>query len=221
MAIDYINKSFESTSTAATKTTAMGISAKAGSLIVLFVGGQASGTLSLSSVSDTKGGSWQIVNNSGSTMTAIAWKRTSVAMTTSDTITRVLNKSGGSIWMSCHVFEKAGSTAIDTQVQSGTSAAAYLTPNVSGSDWLALSMAYWTSSTQMTTTEVDSSVNRDDSGSTGSPYAECWSKNGTGSSVQIGATTAAFKYRKMAAITLPFLAMPGSGGRGTQSFFSQ
>lgn len=220
MAIDYINKSFESTSTAATKTTAMGISAKAGSLIVLFVGGQASGTLSLSSVSDTKGGSWQIVNNSGSTLVAIAWKRTSVAMTTSDTITRVLSKTASASWMSCHVFEKAGSTLIDTQSSNATTTGVYLTPNVTGSDWLALSMAYWPSSAQMTTTEVDSSLSRDDSGAA-NPYSECWSKNGTTGSVQIGATIASSKYRRMIGITLPFQAMPGSGGRGTQSFFSQ
>lgn len=221
MAIDYINKSFESTSTAATKTTAMGISAKAGSLIVLFVGGQASGTLSLSSVSDTKGGAWNIVNNSGSTMVAIAWKRTSVAMTPSDTITRVLNKSGGSIWMSCHVFEKAGSTLIDYVSSNATSTQAYVTPTVTGSDWLALSIAYFPSSASMTTTDVDSSVSRDDSGAA-NPYSEVWSCNGTsGTSTRIGATIASSKYRRMIGITLPFQAMPGSGGRGTQSFFSQ
>ena len=220
MAIDYINKAFESTNTTATKTTAMGISAKAGSLIVLFVGGQASGTLSLSSVSDTKGGAWQIVNNSGSTLVAIAWKRTSVAMTTSDTITRVLSKTASASWMSCHVFEKAGSTLIDTQSSNATTTGVYLTPNVTESNWLALAMAYWPSSAQMTTTEVDSSLSRDDSGAA-NPYSECWSKNGTTGSVQIGATIASSKYRRMIGITLPFQAMPGSGGRGTQSFFSQ
>lgn len=207
MAITDAGKLFETTSLLKTQTIAVGAACKAGSLVVIFIGGEKSGTLGVSSISDSRGNTWQIVQNPGSTMVAILISRLSVALASTDTVTMTLTLTPGVCWKSAHNFENADDAIYDSDTNAGTSAGAHGTVAVTGSDWLALGMAYWPSDALMTTTELDSSVSQDTGGST-DWSVECWSCNGTsGTSTRIGATTAAFKYRKVIGISLLFRAM--------------
>ena len=216
MAIPDAGKLFESTSTNYQVIHSVSFGIKAGSLIVLFIGGESTGTLDVAAVTDTKGNVWRLARNPGSTMVAIAWTRTKVAMTTADKIQVTLNKNAGACWRSCHVFEGASADALDTQTSNATTTQAYVTVDVAGSDWLAVGMSYFPSSAQMTTTEVDSSLSQDDSGSA-APYAECWSCNGSGgSSTRIGATIATAKYRR--AVGVSFGSDPLGSARQNPNF---
>lgn len=208
MAITDAGKLFETTSLQKEHLITLGATpCKAGSVVVIFISAEASGSIGVSSVVDSKGNTWEIEQNPGGTMVAMVWSRLSVPLVSLNTITITLSKVPSSCWKSGHNFEGADSVPIDVQTGSGTSTQAYTTVAVTGSDWLALGMAFFPSDAQMTTTEVDSSTSQDDSGSA-EPYAECWSFNGTtGTSTRIGATIATAKYRKVIGISLPFRAL--------------
>lgn len=217
MAMNDLGKLFETSSLSKVQSIALGAAVKANTLIAVFIAGESGGTLSVSSVTDSKGNAYTVYQDNGSTLAAIAIARVATALTTSDTITVTMNRTPTVCWKSGHNFDNASKTPIDTQLGAGTTTAAYKTVDVSGSDWLALGVAYWSSDALPTTTELDSSISQDNID--GSSYsAECWSCNGTsGTSTRIGATTASALFRRFVGISLPF--QSSSTGRQVASIF--
>jgi hypothetical protein len=217
MAITDAGKMFESTSEVRVLAVAAGLACKAGSTVVIFLGGVKAGTLGVESVVDSVGNGYKILQLAGNPCVAIAWSRLSVALASTSTITITWNTVPGSPWISAHNFEGAGATEYDAKGSAATSTQAYVTMDVTGSDWLALGIAYFPADVQMTTTEVDSSISQDDSGAA-QPYSECWSRNGTtGTTTRIGATIATAKYRKVMGITL--LAQPLNTAKAVGGIF--
>jgi hypothetical protein len=217
MAMNDLGKLFETSSASRVQSIALGAAVKANTLIAVFMGGEAGSTLSVSNVTDSKGNVYQTVQSHSATLAAIAWTRTKVAMTTSDTITVTLNRTPTVFWKSAHNFENADSTPLDTQTLVGTSTAAYVTVDVSGSDWLALGVSYWSRDALPTTTELDSCVSQDNVNG-GSYSAECWSYNGTtGTTTRIGATTVSSLFHRTVGISLPF--QSSSTGRQVSGIF--
>lgn len=207
MAISYINKLFENMTPAKTVTVALGFSCKAGSTLIMAVCGEAGSSLTVNSVTDSAGNTWEIEQQSNSgTLVALAWTRTAVALTTSDTVTVGLNQTPGNIWRSCHNFEGASVTADDIQTSWATSTDAFVTVNVTGSDWLAVGAVIFPSDTSLTTTEVDSSLSRDTRDTPA--YCEIWSRNGTvAGTTRIGATISSAKTRRVIGVSFPAQAL--------------
>lgn len=190
MAITDAGKLFESTNTNIAVSLSLGQAVKAGSLLVMALGGQRSGAnLDVSSISDTKGNTWDWKTFASSyRMAGVAWCRTPVAMSTSDKITLRWNGTPSYCWKSCHAFEGAAGTPTEEESRSGQSTTASVTLDVTGSDWLTVASVIFPYDYGVSSTPLNSSTSQDNNGNTTSaPWCECVSRNGTsGSTHTIG-----------------------------------
>lgn len=217
MAITYGAKLFETESTAKGHTPALTSAVKAGSLICIALTGKRSGAyLNLSSITDSRGNvwDWRIFQSQIRTC-AVAWTRTSAAMSIGDGISINWNATPTYAWKSAHSFEGASGTPIDQATASGTGTSASASVSVSGSDWLTFAAVMLADATSGGLTPLNSGLSRDDNGHSGTtPWAECFSRNGTsGSSYVAGATLPASQQWAVCAVSFPFLAMPASPAR--------
>lgn len=214
MAINYGAALFESEVTTKSTTHTLGAAVKAGALICIALAGKRSGAyLGVSSITDSKGNVWQWeMGRSQFRACGVAWTRTSSAMSTSDTITVNWDGTPYYAWKSAHSFEGASASYIDKDHDFQTSSSASVSLTVSGSDWLTFSCVILPSATSGGLTGLSSSISRDDNGHSGTtPWAECFSRNGTtGSSSSAGATLPSSQQWAVAAVSFPFLAMPAS-----------
>ena len=217
MAISYGAALFESEVTTKTTAHTLGAAVKAGALICIAITGKRSGTnLNVSSISDTKGNTWDWkIFQSQYRAACVAWTRTSTAMSTSDSITVSFNGTPTYAWKSAHSFEGADGTPISEVTGSGSSSTASVALTVSGSDWLSFSVVILPDETSGSLTPLNSGTSRDDNGHSGTtPWAECFSRNGTsGTSYTAGATLPSSQQWACCGVTFPYLAMPSSPAR--------
>ena len=211
MAIAYGNKLFESENTNIAVSQLLGANVAAGSLICIALAGKRSGSsLNVASISDTKGNVWDW-KFYASTYRAVgvAWCRTSVAMTTADRITVTWNGTPTYCWKSAHSFTGASGTPDDEKTASGTGSTASATLDVTGSDWLTFSAIMLPDDYGVTATPLNSSTSRDTNAhSSSSPWAECFSRNGTsGSTHTTGASFVASLQYAIAAVSFPYEAL--------------
>jgi hypothetical protein len=207
MAITYGAKLFESESTNVAVSHLLGSSVAAGSLICIALAGKRSSSLlNVASAFDTKGNTWDW-KFYGSTYRAVgvAWCRTSVAMTTSDRITIQWNGTPTYAWKSAHSFIGASGTPDEETFASGTGSTASVTLDVTGSDWLTFAAIMLPDDFGVTATPLNSALSRDDNGhASSSPWAECFSRNGTvGSTHTIGASFVASLQYAIAGVSFP------------------
>lgn len=224
MAIPDAGKQFEvEYVTTDPKTMSFTSAIKAGSLVVVFMGGKRSGAAqSVTNVTDSKGNTYQVIQNPSTTQfAAIAWTRTDQPLGTSDTITVNLAGAPSYAWLSCHVFEGASKTPTDTEVATGFDDVISRPLSVTGSDWLTLAVIMLPNDFGVTATPLNSSVSQDDNArASSSPWIECFSRNGTtGSTHTIGASIAVDVTYTICAVSFPFQALPAGRGSATILFF--
>lgn len=213
MAIAYLNKLFESTTNSDPTTVVLTNAVPADSLILMAITAKRSGASpSIVSITDSQGNTWDWTRLSTSTsMVAVAWCRTPVAMSTSDTVTVDFNGALTDKWVSGHAFDNASGTPTDEQVDAASSSLTpQLTLAVTGSDWLTFAAFYLINvSGGYTFTPVNSSLSRD---TTTLDQAECFSRNGTtGTTHTIGATLAYYATWLGAGVSFPFEGTSTSG----------
>lgn len=220
MAITYIGKLFESSSTSDPRTHTVGLACKAGSLVCIAVAGKRSGaSLNVAGVpTDSKGNKWHYATSPSSTAFAgVLYCRLTNPLSTSDTITIDWNGTPSMLWASAHNFEGAGGTPTDYDSSSGTSTTWGSTVNVTGSDWLTFGTLILPNEYAVSDTPINSSIERDDNNATTvAPWCACFSRNGTTGSTHTIGSSGASVYYKMFGISFPYLAMP-AGGRMTGS----
>lgn len=193
MAITYGAKLFESESTNSAVSNTIGNGVPAGALICVALAGKRSGaSLNVSSIRDTKGNTWDWkFFPSTYRAVGVAWCRTAVAMTAgADQVLIQWNGSATYAWKSAHSFLGAGRSPVEEATASGTGPSASVNLDVSGSDWLTFATIMLPDDYGVTATPLNSSLSRDNNGNaTSSPWAECFSRNGsTGTSHTIGAS---------------------------------
>lgn len=219
MAINYGAKLFESTSTQRTVAHTLGSVVKAGSLICIALAGKRSGAyLNVSSIRDSKGNTWEWETaQSEYRACGVAWTRTSVAMTTADTITVTWNGTPSYAWKSAHSFEGASAAETEKDHAFGSSSTASITLDVTGSDWLTFAVVMAPYADAPSLTPLNSSTSRDTNGASSRPWAECFSRNGTsGSTHTAGASGVTGGSWAITGVSFPYLAMPVSAS--TRSF---
>jgi hypothetical protein len=88
---------------------------------------------------------------------------------------------------------------------SGTGSTASVTLDVTGSDWLTFAAIMLPDDFGVTATPLNSALSRDDNGhASSSPWAECFSRNGTvGSTHTIGASFVASLQYAIAGVSFP------------------
>ena len=218
MAITDAGKLFESQSTARVATHTLGQAVKAGSLIVIGLGGVRNGSiLNLASISDTRGNAWQWEMFSSSYRAAgIAWCRTQAPMTTGDRITVTWNGTPSYAWKSGHAFEGASANPTDRDTRNGSSSSPSVSLGVSGSDWLTVACMCLPYEYAVSATPLNSSTSQDDNGATSSaPWIELFSRNGTsGSTHTIGGSIGISVPYAIAGVSFPFEAMPAGKAVG-------
>ena len=196
---------------------------KAGSLVVVYLGGRRSAAaLAISQITDSKGNVYQYKEVRSTTrFAAIAWTRTDQPIGTSDYIDVDLSGGPGYAWASCHVFEGASETPTDTDSASGTSSTISRTLTVAGSDWLTVAVIMLPNEYGVTLTPLNSSISQDDNANaSSSPWIEAFSRNGTtGSTHTTGATAVASVVYSIVAVSFPFQALPGGRGSATVLWF--
>lgn len=223
MAINDAGKQFETEwSGTDPKTFALTAPVKSGGVIVLFMGGvRNAASLSVTSVKDTKGNVYQVRQVASTTrFCAIAWARTDQPMGTADSVTVDFSGGPSDCWVSGHVFEGADPTAIQTIAGNGNSTTVGATLQVTGSDWLTLSVVCLPYDAGVTITPANSSISQDDNGHASTPpWIECFSRNGTtGTSHTCGGTVSSAVQYAAVGVSLPALALP-SGARTSQAVF--
>jgi hypothetical protein len=214
MAINYLGKVAESTTTGDPKTVTSTLAIPSGSLIILALSARRSGAPpGVTSVTDTKGHVYTKSTIAGSTTLAgLAWTRTTVPMTTSDQITVDWNGTLTVSWVSIHAFDNAAGSAHDTYANAHFDATPQATLDVSGSDWLTFATFYFPNGAP-TVTPVNSSLSRD----TGS-NSECFSRNGTaGTTHDIGGTTASSNTHYYSAASFLFESSGSGNPRGQKT----
>lgn len=213
MAINYLAQLVESTSLTNPGVVALTSGCPAGSLVVVALTCKRSGAVgNVNSVVDSTGNVYTLVEGGWTSngRPVIAYVRTSVALTTSHTITVTWNGALTDAWISAHAFDNAAGTAHDTSVNQATSAAFQVVVDVTGSDWLTFGVFYCpTVSSDPVVTPVNSSLSRDE---TTDYFAECFSRNGTtGTTHTIGGTVSVG--RAWTGVAASFL-FESSGGQG-------
>lgn len=207
MAINYGAKLFESENTNISVSLALDSSVKAGSLICIALAGKRSGSsLNVSTITDTKGNAWDWKFYASTYRgVGVAWCRTPVAMTTSDRITVRWNGTPTYCWKSAHSFEGASGTPDEEATAAGTGSTASVTLDVTGSDWLTFATIMLPNDYGVTATPLNSSTSRDTNGHAGSsPWAECFSRNGTTGSTHVaGASFTASLQYAIAGVSFP------------------
>jgi hypothetical protein len=214
MAINYLGKVAESTTTGDPKTVTSLLAMPAGTLIILALTARRSGSPpGVTSVTDTKGHVYTKSTIAGSiALAGLAWTRTTVPMTTSDQITVDWNGTLTVSWVSIHAFDNAAGAATDTDANAEFSATPSALLNVSGSDWLTFATFYFPNGAP-TVTPINSSVSRD----TGS-NSECFSRNGTvGTTHDIGGTTASSSSHYWSAASFAFQSSGSGNPRGQKT----
>jgi len=212
MAITDAGKLFESEATSRAISLALGQTVKAGSLLLMALGGQRSGAdLDVASITDTKGNAWDWKTLPSSyRMAGVAWCRTPVAMTTSDRVTVTWNGTPSYCWKSCHAFEGAAGTPTDEETRSGYATSASVTLNVTGSDWLTFASLTFPYDYGVSSTPLNSSTSQDDNGNTtAAPWCECVSRNGTTGSthtIGLGSLATSLTYA-MVGVSFPYEAL--------------
>jgi hypothetical protein len=217
MAINYGAKLFESEVTTKTTNHFLTAAVKAGSLICIALVGKRSGAyLNIASIYDFFGNiwDWRIFQSQFRTA-AVAWTRTSAAMPAGSGIGITWNGTPTYAWKSAHSFEGASGTPTDEQTGNGSGSSAAVSLSVAGSDWLTFGVVMLPDATSGGLTPLKSGISRDDNGHSGTtPWAECFSRNGTsGSSHTIGASLPSAQQWGFAGVSFPFLAMPASPAR--------
>jgi hypothetical protein len=217
MAIPYIGKLFESSSTADPREHTVGIDCKAGSLVCIALGGKRSGTaLDLAAnPTDSKGNEWHRVTAPSATQFAgVAYSRLTNPLQTGDTITLDWNGTPSKMWASAHNFEGAADTPTDYGYSAGSSDTWGVTLDVAGSDWLTFGALILPNEYAVVDTPINSSIERDDNAAASvAPWCACFSRNGTtGSTHTIGSSGADVPY-KIVGVSFPFLALPTAPAR--------
>jgi hypothetical protein len=215
MAINYLGKVAESTTTGDPKTVTSLLTMPAGTLIICALTARRSGAPpGVTSVTDTKGHVYTKSTIAGSICLAgLAWTRTTVPMTTSDQITVDWNGTLTVSWVSIHAFDNAAGVATDTDANASFDATPTSLLTVPGSDWLTFGTFYFPNGAP-TVTPVDSSVSRD----TGS-NSECFSRNGLvalGTHL-IGGTTASSHTHYYSAASFAFQSSGSGNPRGQKT----
>jgi hypothetical protein len=212
MAITYGAKLFESEVITRSTQHFLGSAVPAGSLICIALAGKRSGgALDISTIVDGKGNTWDWKTfPSTYRMAGVAWTRTGVAMTTSDSPTIIWNGTPTYAWKSAHYFTSASGTPTEEATSSGTGSTASVTLDVTGSDWLTFSVIMLPDNSDPSATPLNSSLSRDDNGNTSSsPWAECFSRNGTtGTTHTTGASFVSSVSYAVAGVSFPFAAPP-------------
>lgn len=222
MAINYGAKLFETATVAQTIQTTLGATVKAGSLVVVAIGGKRSTynlDVTAGNVTDSVGNTYQIATSPDTlAMVGIAWTRTIAPMTTSDWIKVKYNGTPTKTWLSAHSFENASGTKTDSSTATGSIVTATSTVNVSGSDWLSFAVVGLPYDHTVTgESGANSSTLRDSNAVTSAPWLQAASRNGTtGSTHAPGVTyTVAIPWR-VVAVSWPYEALP-TGGRNANS----
>lgn len=222
MAIPYGAKLFESEATSRVTAHPLGAAVKAGSLLCIAVAGKRPGAyLNLASIGDTRGNRWAWrMFQSEFRAVGVAYCRTDVPMSASDRITVSWNGTPSYAWKSAHSFEGAGADPLGTDTNSGTSGTASEAVAVAGSDWLVFGAVMLPNAGSGGLTLLNSAVSRDDNGHSGpTPWAECFSRNGSGGgSYTGGATLPGTQQWGVCVVSFPALAMPGGSGAPVFAF---
>lgn len=193
MAINYLNKLFESTANSDPNTVTFGAAVPANSLVIVaLIGRRTTYTLpALISVTDSQGNTYENHGvRSADKGTFLAYCRTPVSLSTSDTLTVDWNGTLSDSWISGHAFDNAAGDEYHYTGTGGPPASGFaqqVTVNVTGSDWLTFGCFYLPNNSSATITPVNSSLSRD---TTTNAFGECFSRNGTtGTTHTIGGTT--------------------------------
>lgn len=222
MTIPYGAKLFESEAVSRVTAHPLGAAVKAGSLLCIALAGKRSGAyLNVASISDTQGNRWAWrMFQSEFRAVGVAYCRTDVPMGPSDRITVSWNGTPWYAWKSAHSFEGASGTPLETDTNSGTSGTASEVVAVAGSDWLVFGAVMLPNATSGGLTLLNSATSRDDNGHSGStPWAECFSRNGSGgSSYTGGATLPGTQQWGVCVVSFPALAMPVTPGARVFAF---
>jgi hypothetical protein len=215
MAINYLAKLCESTSLTNPGVVTLTAGCAANSLVLVALAAKRSGsTPGVVSVVDSSGNTYTVVNGSSlsNSRPFIAYCRTSNTLTTSHTITVTWNGALTDAWISAHAFDNAGGTVYNTGTAGTTSTTPQVTVDVTGSDWLSFGVFYFSSTSSVTITPVNSSLSRDD---TTSNKGEAFSRNGTtGTTHTIGGTIASAAF--WSGVAASFLVDPSGSGTGNK-----
>jgi len=217
MAINYLNKLFESTVVADPKTIAFGVAVPANSLVIVgFTARRAAGVPGVTSVSDSKGNTYTTYNINSATTNRIGvtYCRTSVALSTSDTFTLDWSVSSiDSMWISGHAFDNVllpRHSQAYNGIWDGGGDNPQITVAVTGSDWLTFACF---KSDEDTITPVNSSLSRDDN-DVGTGSSEVFSRNGTTGTTHTIGGTHAVTGRYWAGVAVSFIVDPSGSSIG-------
>lgn len=214
MAITDAGKLFESEVKTKSTNHTLGLAIKEGTLICIALAGKRSGAyLNVSSITDSAGNVWDWrMFQSQYRAAGVAWCRVASAMSTSDFVTVNWNGTPTYAWKSAHAFLNASGTPTDEDTNNGNSSTASVALSVTGSDWLAFGVVILPDATSGGLTILNSGISQDDNAHSGTtPWAECFSRNGTtGSTYTAGATLPSSQQWGAVAVSFPYLAMPAS-----------
>jgi hypothetical protein len=207
MAITYGAKLFESEATNQSGSSILLSAVPAGGLVCIALAGKRSGSsLNVSTITDIYGNTWDWkFYPSTYRAVGVAWCRTSVAMAIGSTIRVSWNGTPTYAWKSAHSFSGASGTPTEEATAAGTGSSASVTLDVSGSDWLTFASIMLPDDYAVTATPLNSMTSRDDNGNTtSSPWAECFSRNGTvGTTHTAGASFVASVSYAVAGVSFP------------------
>ena len=207
MAISYGSKLFESESTSqSASSTLLGTVPAGGLVCIALAGKRSSASLNVSSITDTYGNTWDWkFYPSTYRGVGVAWCRTSVTMVAGSFIRVTWNGTPTYAWKSAHYFSGASGTPDEEATAAGTGSSASVTLDVTGSDWLTFASIMLPDDYGVTATGLNSSTSRDDNANaSSSPWAECFSRNGSaGTTHTIGASFVASLVYAIAGVSFP------------------